>query len=61
MVQLDLIKKFDPEVGDAMQLEMDRQESHLEMIASENFVSQTSMQRVIPESVITAVVSASIS
>ena len=43
MVQLDLIKKFDPEVADAMQLEMDRQESHLEMIASENFVSETVM------------------
>lgn len=43
MIQLDLIKKMDPAVGDAMQLEMDRQESHLEMIASENFVSQTVM------------------
>lgn len=43
MIQLDLIKKLDPEVGDAMQLEMDRQESHLELIASENFVTETVM------------------
>lgn len=43
MVQMDLIKKLDPEVGEAMQLEMARQESHLEMIASENFVSETVM------------------
>ena len=43
MVQMDLIKKYDPEVADAMQLEMERQENHLEMIASENFVSETVM------------------
>ena len=43
MVQLDLIRKYDPELAEAMQLEMDRQESHLEMIASENFVSETVM------------------
>ncbi|MBQ9950473.1 MAG: serine hydroxymethyltransferase, partial [Clostridia bacterium] len=43
MVQLDLIKKFDPEVGNAMQLEMERQENHLELIASENFVTETVM------------------
>ncbi len=37
------IKNIDPEVGDAMEKELERQKSHIELIASENFVSETVM------------------
>ncbi len=33
------ISAIDPEVGDALNLELKRQESHIELIASENFVA----------------------
>ena len=33
------ISAIDPEVGDALKLELKRQESHIELIASENFVA----------------------
>ncbi|MCA1927201.1 MAG: serine hydroxymethyltransferase [Calditerrivibrio sp.] len=33
------VKNVDPEIFEALQKEMDRQETHLELIASENFVS----------------------
>ena len=36
---LGYIKAHDKEVGDAMQLELDRQRRNLELIASENIVS----------------------
>ncbi|MFH1830187.1 MAG: serine hydroxymethyltransferase [Pseudomonadota bacterium] len=36
----DDLKAFDPEIADAIQKEIDRQEYKLEMIASENFVSK---------------------
>lgn len=35
----EIVKKIDPEVYDALQKELERQETHLELIASENFVS----------------------
>jgi glycine hydroxymethyltransferase len=36
----DDLKEFDPEIAEAIQKEIDRQEYKLEMIASENFVSR---------------------
>lgn len=39
MIDLSLIEQFDPEVANAMRDELDRQRSHIELIASENFVS----------------------
>jgi len=36
---IDIIQKVDPAVSSAIQAETDRQESHIELIASENFVS----------------------
>ena len=43
MIQFDVIKKADPEVAAAMELELGRQRDHLELIASENFVSEAVM------------------
>ncbi len=43
MIQFDIIKKADPEVASAMELELKRQRDHLELIASENFVSEAVM------------------
>jgi glycine hydroxymethyltransferase len=43
MIQFDLIRKTDPEIADAMELELKRQRDHLELIASENFVSEAVM------------------
>ena len=43
MIQFDVIKKTDPEVEAAMQRELSRQRDHLELIASENFVSPAVM------------------
>ena len=40
MIQFDLIRQTDPEVAQAMELELGRQQDHLELIASENFVSE---------------------
>lgn len=37
---VDVIRKEDPEVADAVLAEVERQNSHLELIASENWVSQ---------------------
>ena len=39
--ELDIIKQQDPEVAAAIQGEIDRQEAHIELIASENFASKT--------------------
>lgn len=39
MYPIDVIHAVDPEVADAIQAEIDRQESHIELIASENFAS----------------------
>ena len=43
MYDFDEIKKTDPEIADAIQSEMDRQNSHIELIASENWVSPAVM------------------
>jgi len=40
MYAFDEIKKADSEIADAIQAEMERQNSHLELIASENWVWQ---------------------
>ncbi len=37
---IDLIKGSDPELGHAMELELERQKYNLELIASENIVSE---------------------
>lgn len=39
-----LINGFDPELHDAMMKELERQEKHVELIASENFASPTVME-----------------
>ena len=43
MYAFDEIKKADSEIADAIQDEMERQNSHLELIASENWVSKAVM------------------
>ena len=45
MVQqgIDFVKQFDPEIADLMALELGRQRRNLELIASENIVSETVM------------------
>jgi len=42
-MELELIRQTDPEVADAIGLELDRQRTHVELIASENFVSPAVM------------------
>ena len=68
MYDFDEIMKTDPEIADAIKAEMERQNSHIELIASENWVSKavmaamgsplTNMQRDIREKDIMADVSA---
>jgi len=43
MIQFDVIRKVSPDVADAMQLELNRQRENIELIASENFVSEAVM------------------
>lgn len=43
MYSFDDIKGFDPDLAKAMELEIGRQNSHIELIASENFVSKAVM------------------
>ncbi len=43
MFSLDLVENYDPEVAEAIKKEIDRQNSHIELIASENFVSKAVM------------------
>ncbi len=43
MFDFEEIKKADPELADAMSLELKRQKDHIELIASENFVSKAVM------------------
>lgn len=43
MFSLDLVENYDPEVAEAIKKEIDRQNSHVELIASENFVSKAVM------------------
>ena len=42
-MELDVIRKADPEVTEAIELELNRQRTHIELIASENFVSPAVM------------------
>ena len=42
-MELDVIRAADPEIAEAIQLELERQRSHIELIASENFVSPAVM------------------
>ena len=44
MYDFDEIMNTDPEIADAIKAEMERQNSHIELIASENFVSDQVMQ-----------------
>jgi len=41
---MENVKKFDPELYEAIMLEKNRQESHIELIASENFVSKAVLE-----------------
>lgn len=43
MYSFDEITKVDKDISDAMELELDRQKGHIELIASENFVSKAVM------------------
>ena len=54
MYDFDEIMNTDPEIADAIKAEMERQNSHIELIASENWVS---MQKDIRERDIMADVS----
>lgn len=42
-MELELIRKTDPQVAEAIELELERQRTHIELIASENFVSPAVM------------------
>ncbi len=42
-MELDVIRAADPEVTEAIELELNRQRTHIELIASENFVSPAVM------------------
>ena len=42
-MELELIRQTDPQVADAIELELGRQRTHIELIASENFVSPAVM------------------
>ena len=43
MFSFDNVTTFDPEVAEAMNQELDRQRTHIELIASENLVSKAVM------------------
>ena len=43
MYDFDEIMTTDPEIADAIKAEMERQNSHIELIASENWVSKAVM------------------
>lgn len=42
-MELETLRRADPEVTDAIELELNRQRTHIELIASENFVSPAVM------------------
>lgn len=44
MYQIDQIKKIDPVVAESIELEVNRQRNKIELIASENFVSEAVLQ-----------------
>ncbi|MBR7187239.1 MAG: serine hydroxymethyltransferase, partial [Clostridia bacterium] len=45
MVQqgMDFVRQYDPEIGEVMEMELERQRRNLELIASENIVSEAVM------------------
>ena len=43
MYSFDEVKKVDPKLVEAMELEIGRQQNNIELIASENFVSKAVM------------------
>ncbi|MDE6613161.1 MAG: serine hydroxymethyltransferase [Clostridia bacterium] len=43
MIDVSLIEKTDPEIAEALKLELNRQQNNIELIASENFVSPAVM------------------
>ena len=43
MYSFDEIQKVDPQIADAIVAEQERQNSHIELIASENWVSKAVM------------------
>lgn len=43
MIQFDLIRQADSDIAEAMEKELERQRTHIELIASENFVSEAVM------------------
>ena len=43
VMELETIRKTDPQVAEAIELELNRQRTHIELIASENFVSPAVM------------------
>ena len=43
MYSFDEVKKADPQVAEAITAELERQNSHIELIASENWVSKAVM------------------
>ena len=43
MYEFDEILREDPEIAEAIQAEMKRQNSHIELIASENWVSKAAV------------------
>ena len=68
MIQFDIIRRTAPDVAEAMKAELKRQRDNIELIASENFVSdavlaamgshlQTNMQKAIRTRGITAAAS----
>ena len=42
-MEMELIRKADPQIAEAIELELNRQRTHIELIASENFVSPAVM------------------
>ena len=42
-MELEMIRKTDPQVAEAIELELNRQRTHIELLASENFVSPAVM------------------
>ena len=68
MYSLDEVKREDPEIAEAIEQEMQRQNDHIELIASENWVSKavmaamgsplTNTRKDIPDTAITAAASA---
>ena len=69
MIDISLIAQTDPEIAQALEAELSRQQNNIELIASENFVSPRclrrqaltlpiNMRKVIPVTAITAVAGA---